>query len=195
MDHKSYFNMLAEKWDKICVHDSKKIEFILDKTGVNKGAKVLDVGTGTGVLIPFLLRRIGDEGEIYAVDIAEKMLEVAAKKFKNPNVHFIEGDICSVDLPHDFFDLVICYSVFPHFNDKQAAILKMKGFLKSGGCIAICHSQGREEINKLHRSLGETVACDCLPSADVISQWCHEAGMKTIASTDDSEMFLVMAQK
>ena len=52
--NRDYFNSVAENWDQIVNHDPGKIEGILTLAGVKEGDIVLDVGTGTGVLIPFI---------------------------------------------------------------------------------------------------------------------------------------------
>jgi demethylmenaquinone methyltransferase/2-methoxy-6-polyprenyl-1,4-benzoquinol methylase len=76
---------MAEKWDTICHHDKNKNNEMLDLVNIKQGSKVLDVGTGTGVMIPFLTSRIGDTGEIVAVDVVEKMIEVARSKYNDSN--------------------------------------------------------------------------------------------------------------
>jgi len=131
--HKEFFNSMAEKWDSICHHDENKINEILDLVNIKKGSKVLDVGTGTGVMIPFLTSRVGDNGEIVAVDIADKMIEFARKKYNDSNVHFVVGDVFTLELPEEHFDAIICYSVFPHFEYKLTAAEKLGRFLKPGG--------------------------------------------------------------
>lgn len=118
MNHKEFFNSMAEKWDTICHHDKNKNNEMLDLVNIKQGSKVLDVGTGTGVMIPFLTSRIGDTGEIVAVDVVEKMIEVARSKYNDSNVHFVVGDIFTLELPEKHFDVIMCYSVFPHFEYK-----------------------------------------------------------------------------
>ena len=46
---------------------------------IGRGEKVMDVGTGTGILIPYLLRR--GPSEIHACDLAENMLRRVKEKF------------------------------------------------------------------------------------------------------------------
>lgn len=79
MDNLKYFDDIAQKWDEIVKHDYSKIDFVLDMLDMAEGDKVLDVGTGTGVLIPLLLKRVGDKGSITAIDISKEMLKVAKR--------------------------------------------------------------------------------------------------------------------
>lgn len=195
MNNREFFNAMAEKWDSTVNHDGDKIKSILTMVGLDEGNHVLDVGTGTGVMIPFLHDYIGFSGSITAVDEAEKMIDIASRKFPYENVRFIAADVLNMKLPYDFFDCVMCYSMFPHFSDKKAAVDKLSSTLKKDGKLVICHSQSRDAINKLHREASEAVKNDRLPPAEQISQYFHCASLKTIAIVDNEEMYVVIGQK
>lgn len=195
MTQKEFFNSMAEKWDDICQHDTDKIKRILNLLNIQNGAKVLDVGTGTGILLPFLTEQVGDRGNITAIDVSDKMLQVAQQKYKYDNVTFVCGDVLEDRLPNESFDCVICYSVFPHFPDKQAAINAIAKYLKVGGKLAIGHSQSREAINRLHKNASEAVAEDILPAIDVIKHYFESSGLQTSIEIDNKEMFLIVGCK
>lgn len=186
---------MAEKWDTVCRHDTGKIKYILNLAGIGEGWRILDVGTGTGVLIPFLWEKAGRQGEITAVDISEKMLEIAQQKYRYDNVSFICCDVLEADLPEEYFDLAVCYSVLPHFGDKQSAIGKIGSYLKKSGKLMICHSQSREAINNLHREASEAVAEDNLPHMDVLKGYMENAGLKTVGEIDNEDMFVIIGEK
>ena len=57
MNSREFFNGLAYKWDEMCHHDDKKIRKILDLADIKKESKILDIGTGTGILISYLLEK------------------------------------------------------------------------------------------------------------------------------------------
>ncbi|MDI3481222.1 MAG: hypothetical protein PWQ97_877 [Tepidanaerobacteraceae bacterium] len=192
---REFFNSVAEKWDDMCCHDTEKINRILDMAQLKKGDKVLDVGTGTGVMIPFLQERVGEQGYITAIDLAENMLKIAERKYRTLNVSFIHADITTADLDGNF-DLILCYSVFPHFKDRLKAIKNMYRLLKPGGRILICHSQSRKQINQIHmNSPSREINRDHLPPASVVGEYLKEQGMKLLAEVDSEEMYVVMAQK
>ncbi|NLK28719.1 MAG: class I SAM-dependent methyltransferase [Clostridiales bacterium] len=195
MSQREFFNSMAEKWDTVCQHDIDKIKHILSLINIYNGAKILDVGTGTGILIPFLREEVREQGKITAIDISDKMLEVAQRKYTYDNVSYICDDVIEADLPSDYFDYVICYSVFPHFHDKQLAIKAIGKYLKVGGKFAICHSQSREAINNLHKCASEVVAEDHLPPIDVIKECFGALGLETVIEIDNDEMFVVICRK
>jgi tRNA A58 N-methylase Trm61 len=50
----------------------------------------LDVGSGTGVLVPFLLKAVGPAGHITIIDFAEKMAEICKAKYAHyPNLRIV----------------------------------------------------------------------------------------------------------
>ena len=190
---KEFFNTAAYSWDELCRHDMKKVEGILDLLEIKKGSRVLDVGAGTGVLVPSLSRRVTDSGHITAVDIAEKMIEVAERKHKYENVIFSCEDALvksENELPYDH---ILCYSMFPHFNNKKEVIEKLRAKLKVGGKLTIFHSQTREAINQLHQGKGEAVKHDNLPTKTEFMQLFSDAQMEPLITIDDHEKFVMIA--
>lgn len=194
MNDRKYFNSLAHKWDEIVNHDKKKINYILNLLDIKKGDDILDVGTGTGILIPFLLDKIGKNGSILAIDIAEKMLEKARENYPYSNIYFQRTDINDFDLK-DSFNLVICYSAFPHFKDKKNVIENMVRSLKDKGKLCICHSQSRDDINNLHRKLDSVVSSAYLPSSNTIRNYFGNKGLCTTKIVDNKEMYVVIGEK
>lgn len=192
---KDFFNRMANTWDEVCNHNMTKVEYILDLIDIKKGSNVLDVGTGTGVLIPSLSQRVGKSGKVRAVDIAEKMIEVAREKNKYENVIFECTDILEDDQIGNY-DYIICYSMFPHFQDrKEEAVHKLTGKLKENGKLIICHSQSREDINKLHKGVDETVREDNLPTMKTIGSFFSRAGLKVLEEVDNENMFVIIGGK
>ena len=162
MDNREFFNKVAFEWDKMCVHDEGKIRKILDLSSIKKGSKILDVGTGTGILTSYLLEK--SPAKITAIDISENMIKVAKEKYKDERVEFVVNDI--MEFNDTGFDYIFIYSAYPHFNDKEALFKHLKDRLKDGGKIIIAHSQSKEKINQLH-SKNDTVKDDVLPAAEV----------------------------
>lgn len=192
---RDFFNSMAEKWDSVCQHDMNKVKYIISLLNIEYGARILDVGTGTGVLIQLLAEQAGEQGEITAIDVSDRMLEVAQRKHTYNNVSFVCGDVLEADFPNEYFDYVICYSVFPHFDDKEFAVKVLSKYIKQGGKLIICHSQSREAINNKHKSASEAVAEDILPQINVIRGYFENSGLETIIEIDNDEMFVAAARK
>ncbi len=73
----------------------KRTEQIVAAANLGAGDRVLDVGTGIGVLIPYI-QRCG-VGRIVGCDLSAAMLSEAQERY--PNVRFWCGDV--VDIPRE----------------------------------------------------------------------------------------------
>lgn len=192
-----FFDEKATEWDQNVRHDVSKVERIVDLLSPCRGWRVMDVGTGTGVLIPFLLRWLGEEGRVVAVDYSENMLRVAAGKFPSsdhPNLEFLRADVLADDLPGDL-DAVICYSVFPHFLDQPRAVRRLAACLRPDGVLMVAHSSSRSDINGVHMKAGREVANDFLPPMMDLLGMMRGAGMSPTYYQDDEEYYIAMARR
>ena len=193
--HREYFNQKAPQWDSMLTEEVyNRLKRIISSLKIKPGSVVLDVGTGTGVLLPFLLEAAGPGGKIVALDIAEKMLEIARAKVGD-RAELVCGDITAAPFADGTFDEVICNSCFPHVKDKLQALKEIARILKPGGRLAVCHPMSREAVNNLHRSLGGVVGDDLLPEHEEMHELCGQAGFWQTAITDVAEMYLLTARK
>lgn len=190
--NESFFDSIAYKWDEIAIHDSNKIESVLESLEIKRSDSILDIGTGTGVLIPFLIDRLDWSGSITAMDISSRMLEIAKSKNGNDQVKFIKLDFMEAE-PEGVFDVVLCYSCFPHLGDRIIAVKKMLKVLKKGGKLAIFHTESREKINLIHRNMDDSVKQDSLPIAEELKSVVEAEGGKVINIEDSDEKYVVIA--
>lgn len=192
---KEFFNSVADKWDEICYHDDKKLDLIFSKIGIFEGANVMDVGCGTGILIPRIFDKIGKSGNLVAIDYSEKMLKIAKSKHNFSNLKFMCDDISCVQFKKNHFDFIICYSVFPHFTNKQKTLVHLAKALKPGGKLCIAHSESRDEINKQHSAVNPRVAQHSLLPANEVVKTIEEIGLNNVFSIDNEFLYLVIAKK
>lgn len=192
---KEFFNSVADKWDAMCFHDDKKLDAIFSEIGLFKDAKVMDVGCGTGILISRIFDEIGDGGKLVAVDYSEKMLKIAKSRHDFSCLKFMCNDISCVKFKENYFDFIICYSVFPHFKDKLAVLTHLSKALAPGGKLCICHSESRDAINAQHASVDTRVAQDVLASSDVIHELFEEIGLTTVTRIDNDCLYIVIGKK
>jgi len=196
MQLQEYFDQLAPTWDNELSPDGlKKLGKIVKELGIRPGYRVLDIGSGTGVLLPFLIAELNGEGKIVALDFSAEMLNQAHTKGFKPMVCFAQADVLAIPLDDNSVDLAICNSAFPHFDDKGKALKEMGRVLKNRGRAAICHTMSRQMINQLHQSIGGVVANDLLPDEFELRALIKQAGLKTIHFEDGPERYLVIAEK
>jgi ubiquinone/menaquinone biosynthesis C-methylase UbiE len=193
---KDFFNEKAEIWDEITVHNLEKVQYITEMLGIHSDDRILDVGTGTGIMIPFYEKYLVN-GSVVAVDYSEKMIEVARSKYPektHPKISYLVSNV--YDLKYDAeFDLVVCYSCFPHLIDKPLAIKILSRALKKGGCLAVAHSDSAEKINGIHMNSGVEVGNDLLPSMELLKQMIKESGLEVTFERNDENYFICIVRK
>ena len=192
---KEFFNSRAAIWDeKVTEKDTSKLKAMVARLDIKPGAAVLDVGTGTGVFIPLLLKKIGREGKLLCLDFAEEMLEISRAKGFKGNIRYLCADIENSHLADKSFDAVVCYSVFPHFGDKLKTLKEINRLLREEGRLFICHTSSRQAINEIHQSIPE-VCNHLFPENEDIQKMLSEAGFKDICINDGKDDYLVSARK
>ena len=94
---RDFFNGKAATWDESAAErDATKLTQMAKCLELEPGATVLDVGTGTGVFLPYMLNMIGGDGKIVAVDIADQMLLRAKDKRFTGDISYLYADIMSL---------------------------------------------------------------------------------------------------
>jgi len=191
---RAYFNQKAAIWDEtVAEKDTAKLDRMAKRLNIKPGSTLLDVGTGTGVFSPFLLREIREGGRIVALDFARKMLRRARAKGFNGNIDYLCADVTNIPLRNEIFDIIVCYSSFPHFQDKSRALAEMSRVIKRGGRLLICHTSSRDKINEIHRQI-PAVENDIIPDEGEMQSLLLSTGFVDI-KIDDSESYLVSARK
>jgi SAM-dependent methyltransferase len=96
------------------------------------GERALDVGCGLGETTRELARRVGPDGAVVGVDVAEPFLDVAREESRVANVTYLLADAQTHPFPADF-DL--CYSRLGlmFFDDPLAAFRNLRRALRPGG--------------------------------------------------------------
>jgi ubiquinone/menaquinone biosynthesis C-methylase UbiE len=197
MSRKAYFNHAAESWDQTYYTQELEafLEDLIPNFGLKPGQKVLDAGTGTGVMIPFLLKAIGSSGSITAIDYAENMIKMCRSKFSNlQNVKIERQDVEELDLPPETFDVAVCFGLFPHLPRKTQALMRLHRVLKKRGRLVIAHALSSIEIREHHKG-SQPVARDILPKETVMKCLLKRAGFSEVRITDEPGLYLCCATK
>ena len=196
MQLQEYFDQLAPTWDKELTRERLNcLGNIVRELGIKPGYYVLDIGSGTGALLPFLIAELGDEGKIVALDFSAEMLGQAQAKNFPPIVGFAQADVLAIPLADNSVDLAMCNSAFPHFDDKVKALKEIARVLRNNGRLVICHTMSREMLNRLHQSIGGIVAGDLLPDESQLRGLIKQAGLRVTHFEDGPERYLVIAEK
>ncbi|MDE5773445.1 MAG: class I SAM-dependent methyltransferase [Muribaculaceae bacterium] len=165
-----FFNKIAPEWDSMEVRSLPvRINHILDLMQIEPGMNVADLGTGTGVLIPYLLQRVGSHGRVTAVDGAPGMLEIARAKYgkSGDNLTFLLADF-EENMPVDRYDRIILYCVYPHLRYPVETLRNLiDHHLRPGGYVYIAFPNDETFVNHIHGEKKSTA--DMLPSAPALA--------------------------
>jgi ubiquinone/menaquinone biosynthesis C-methylase UbiE len=192
---RKFFNDRAEHWDETARNnDPEKLHKMADRLELKKDSQILDVGTGTGVFIPYIVEKLNGGGKIICMDYAINMLFKAnSKQPQNERLRYICAEMESMHLQPGAFDVATCYSAFPHFHDKPRALENLRLLLKPDGTLYICHTASKETINAIHRSIPD-FKDHTIPDDAVMRQLLTDAGFNEVAIKDEADSYLVIAR-
>ncbi|MEZ5789147.1 MAG: arsenite methyltransferase [Xanthobacteraceae bacterium] len=107
---------------------------------IKPGETVLDLGAGAGIDAFVARRLVGDEGQVYGVDMTPDMIAKAranAEKLGYRNVEFRLGEIEHLPFERDSIDLVISNCVLNLVPDKARAFAEIFRVLRPGGRFCV----------------------------------------------------------
>jgi len=126
------FDQAADSYDKtrplVDVTADVGIRSLLQAAG--EGARILEVGTGTGrISIPILERG----ADLIGCDLSAKMLRRQQEKY--PAARLVQSDAVFVPFPSDHFDCVLIVHVMHLIGPWREALREFKRVLKTGGTL------------------------------------------------------------
>ncbi len=192
---RQFFNERADDWDETPRSNApQQLEAMIARLDLREGSRVLDVGTGTGVFIPYIKQKIGSKGYVACVDFALNMLLIAVQKDRNRCMLPVCAEIETAGFKLSVFDAVICYSTFPHFHDKPVALSNIHALLKESGKVFICHTASREHINSIHLNIPD-FHDHLIPKYDEMFSLLQGADFRKILIEEGADAYLAVGQK
>jgi SAM-dependent methyltransferase len=165
----------------------ERLEATVRACRLQPGERVLDVGTGTGVLIPYVLKH--RPSEIHACDLSEKMLQRVKKKFPRVIVHLCDvGDLL---LPDDSLDVAVINACFANIVDKTKGLNNLYRLLGQKGRLIVSHPLGRDFIVQLKKNT--PLHLDLLPDETGARELCEGHGFEVVSFRDDPLYYLIVA--
>lgn len=135
MDIEKYHEMeKLEKFHWWFIYRQNILKFVLKKylSDLDKNAKIVDIGCGTGANIEILNKNYEN---VTGIDNNDFALEYCkAKNLKN----IIKGELPdSIEIDDNSVDLILLFDVLEHIEDDEKSLSVLKNKLKDGGYILL----------------------------------------------------------
>ena len=164
----------------------EKLRRIVEAGEIGETDRVLDVGTGVGALIDYILPH--KPSKIYANDLAENMLERVNAKY--PDVITLQGDIALLDLPDGSIDVAYINGCFSNIMDKDKTLDNLWRMFLQGGRLVIAHPLGRRFIEELKHCA--PFPLDSLPDREEALTMFKAHKFKLKVYEDEPEFYLLV---
>ena len=197
---RAYFEDLAARWDTLQSPDRPvRLSRLLEEFHecLTPCESILEVGTGTGALIP-CLKQCAPDARLVSIDLAGEMLQRARRR--EASASLLQADVH--DLPFapargrgTGFDVVVCHNCFPHFADKRTALAALSSVIRPGGHLLIIHDSSREKINSIHSNAGEAIRNDLLPVGAETRRMLIAAGFTGVWVEDTTHRYLAAGRR
>jgi len=167
----------------------ERLKRIVASGSVVAGDVVLDVGTGTGILIP-LIREHGPE-TIFACDLSQAMLLRLQEHY--PYAKTLLGDVRDLNLPNRSIDVVFMNACYPNIVDKRGSFANIGRMMNEGGRLVISHPMGKSFID--HLRPGSPFPLDDFPERSEAETLLQPHGFEIQEFVDDPKLYILVAAK
>ncbi len=167
----------------------ERLERIVASGEIARGDAVLDVGSGTGIMVPLI--RGYEPAHIYACDLSEAMLGQLASNY--PYAETILADVRDLGLPDDGLDAVFINACYPNIVDKATAFSNIGRMTRAGGRVVISHPLGKSFIDLIRK--GTPYPLDDFPERAEAETLLREFGFGIKRFADEPELYVLVAEK
>ena len=128
------FDVAADAYDAFMGRYSRLLSpQMLDFAEVGEGDRVLDVGSGPGILTGELAARLGPEA-VTAIDPSATFVEAA--RDRHPGVTVLQGSAEELPFPDSAFDASLAQLVVHFMTDPVRGLAEMRRVTRDGGAVA-----------------------------------------------------------
>ncbi len=120
--------------------DVERTDDLIKALEIPQGARVADIGSGTGYFTWRLAQQAGPRGKVIAVDIQQKMLDLTAATVEQHRLANVEYTLAGEDdprLPKGSFDMVFIGHAYHEFADPETIMAAVKRSLKPDGRLVV----------------------------------------------------------
>jgi arsenite methyltransferase len=102
--------------------------------------RVLDIGTGPGLLAAEMAAAVGRGGSVHGIDMSESMLALARRRDPGAEAaptEFAVADVAALPFEADRFDVAVSTQVYEYVTDLPAALAEVRRVLRPGGRLLV----------------------------------------------------------
>ena len=194
---RKYFDKQSATWQSnIQPGDSKRLYEILSEKVEGIKRPVLDVGCGTGILLPVLSKLKINVSPVYEVDLSFLMLMNNRESHRKAiAADHIQADVAYLPFTSDYFRTILSFAAFAHFALKNQVLEEFWRVLSPGGIFVILHLMGCDNLNMMHARVGGAVKNDHLPPIDILSSELENKNFRILHQEDLDNIYLLIARK
>ena len=163
----------------------ERLEKIVAAADIKNDDSILDVGSGTGILIPLIQKY--HPHKIIACDLSKEMLGQLEKN--HSGVDTIQKDIRDLALPDASIDVVFINACYPNIADKEGAFANIGRMLKKSGRLTVSHPLGKSFVDTLRP--GAPYPLDDFPLESEALDLFHPYGLKIKAYVDEPKLYIL----
>lgn len=127
---------LAERYDRVSDLQFEGGKRLVERLAVSEGARVLDVGCGTGRLAHWIAERVGPNGSVAGIDPLEERIHLA--RSHGGDARFEVGQAEELGAFEDAsFDFVCMSSALHWVNDQAKALAEVRRVLRPAGLLGV----------------------------------------------------------
>jgi ubiquinone/menaquinone biosynthesis C-methylase UbiE len=167
----------------------ERLERIVASGEIKKDASVLDVGSGTGIMVPLI--REYEPARIYACDLSETMLRQLSENYAYAET--ILADVRDLRLPDASLDVVFVNACYPNIVDKAAAFSNISRMVIPGGRLVISHPLGKSFIGVIRK--GTPFPLDDFPERAEGDALLRDFGFHIKSWIDEPELYILVAER
>jgi ubiquinone/menaquinone biosynthesis C-methylase UbiE len=110
---------------------------VLAALALQPGERVLDVGSGPGLLMADMADVVGPEGHVTGIDISDSMLALSRRRFADPTLRdrasIVKADATQLPFETGHFDAAVSTQVYEYVRDVDSALAELYRVLRPGG--------------------------------------------------------------
>ncbi len=196
MKRSEFFDQVAAGDDPLLFlpEHQAQVQALMARIGDGRGWHVCEPGCGAGPLTEHLLQWVGPTGWVDAFDSSPGMIaRCRAAHGERANLRVWLADAESVEIEPESMDLIVLFRVFPHFDNKEAVLRRLRPALKPSGKLVIANLEGSRRLNELHAGFSEAVRHDHMPCSYGTRCLLENCGYKVLDAVDEERLFFVEA--